>query len=533
MKRLLIIVTIFVIEAFPQTDTVRSRIPEIELPDFVITGQATVELPQQKKSVPDLITPLSREFILPRIKVQELSLEGLSDPSKQQPSIVDTSLKYFGRAKIGVALYSLPDGSLFFARNIKNYKLSLGGNFNNSRDYEKNSRFFRTNVFMNNSLIVEKEDHAPARLNITGKVDYFKYSNFKSISSDTFNNIFNFNLNGSFENLFYREFNLTFGGSFDFQRLNRWNYNFAEVNVFGILRSTFEHFELTAFANPFLYKVSKDSTENTLILSGYSELYFRKLFNVMNIIAKVDYQTEKEDSSLFLAPSIRVGFGLTDYWTLTAYYEHKLINNTPTDLWDENPYLSPKFYNYSIERIKNKVGLGTIIYFDRTSNLKLEFSRYNILGRNNFVVDTINPGFFNIFKGEVEIVELNSFLYLDMKKYGDLLFNIRYLNSRLKLTTRQAPHTPKFSSRLIYSYYFDIPLSLRFSFSYNSISYGDVNQTRKIEPYFDVNFGADYEVLRWLIAGVDFNNLLNRKNYVWYDYNQKPFDIQLYLKTRF
>lgn len=98
-----------------------------------------------------------------------------------------------------------------------------------------------------------------------------------------------------------------------------------------------------------------------------------------------------------------------------------------------------------------------------------------------------------------------------MKKYGDLLFNIRYLNSRLKLTTRQAPHTPKFSSRLIYSYYFDIPLSLRFSFSYNSISYGDVNQTRKIEPYFDVNFGADYEVLRWLIAGVDFNNLLNRK----------------------
>lgn len=532
MKKIFIISILIFFELYSQQDTVRSRIPEIELPDFVITGQATVELPQQKKAIPDLITPLSKEFILPRIKVQELSLEGLSDPAKQQPSIIDTSKKYFGRLKTAIGIYSLPEADFFYSGKVEKYKFSFGGNVINSNDYEKNSKFLKTNLFLNNSLIIEKENQPPARLNFTGRFDYFKYSNFRSVSSDTFNNNINFNLNGSFENLFYREFNLNFGGNFDFKKLNRWDYNFAEINVYGTLRSTFEHFELTASANPFLYKVSKDSTKNTLILSAYSEFYFRKLFNVMNIIARVDYQTEKEDSSLFLAPSLRVGFGLSDYWTLTLFYENKLFNKTPVNLWSDNPYLSPINFNYSIERIKNKFGFGTIVYFDRTSNLKLEFSRYNLAGKNNFIIDTLNKGFFTIHRGEVEAIELSTFLYLDLKNYGNILMNIRYLDSRLKQTTKQSPHTPKFYSKLIYSYSLQIPLSLKFSFSYNSISYGDINHTMKINPYIKFDIGAEYNILNWLSAGLDFNNILNRKNYHWFDYFEKPFDILIYLRTR-
>ncbi|MCX8056839.1 MAG: hypothetical protein N3F03_04425 [Ignavibacteria bacterium] len=532
MKRIFCFIVVSCLQIFGQTDTIRSKIPEIELPDFVITGQATVELPQQKKSIPDLITPLSKEFILPRIKIQELKLEGLSDPAKQKPSIIDTSTKFFGRLRAALGLYSLPEGDLFYSGKVNKYNFSFGGKIINSKDYEKNSKFLRTNLFLNNSLIIEKENQPPARLNINSKFDLLKYSYFKSFSSDTFSTISQFKLFGNFENLFYREFNLNIGGNFDFQKFGRWDYNFAEVSVFGMLRSTFEHFELTALAQPFLYKVSKDSTKNTLILSAYSELYFRKLFNTLNIIGRVDYQTEKEDSSLFLAPSLRLGFGLSDYWTLTIFYENKIINKTPADLWFENPYLNKFNFNYSIERIKNKFGLGTIIYFDRTSNLKIEFSRYNIAGRNNYIIDTLNPGYFKIFKGENEAIELNTFIYLDFTKYGNLLFNLRYLNSRLKLTTRQAPHTPKLHSKLTYSYSFEIPLYLRFSFSYNSISYGDINQKTKIDPYYNINLEADYQILSWLNLSVELNNLLNRKNYLWYNYNEKPFDILFNIKTR-
>lgn len=533
MKKVLFFLFIQITVLFAQRDTVIQKIPEIELPDFVITGPATVELPRQSKATPELIAPLSKEFILPRIRIQELKLEGLSDPSRQQPSIIDTSVKYSGRIKTVAGIYSLPEAEIFYSGKLKNILLSTGGNFENSRDYEKNSRFLKSNFFLNNSLIIKKEDQPPARLNVGGRFDYFKYSNFKSFSADTFNQITSFNINGSFENLFYREFNLSFGGNFDLQKLSRWDFSFAEISASGTLRSTFEHFELTAGAQPYLYKVSKNLTENTLILSAYGELYFRRLFNVMNIITRVGYQSEKENGSQFLAPSVRFGFGLSDYWTLTLYYENKLLNKTPIHLWSENPYLDSSAFNYSIERIKNKFGFGTIIYFDRTSNLKFELSRYNVAGKNVFEYDTVNVGHFNLKKLETEAIEVNTFLFLDLRNYGDLLLNLRYINSRLKLTTRQEPHIPAFQSKLSYGYKFNFPLYLSLSFLYNSISYGDINHKLKIDPYLNFEFLVDYQFLKFLNAGLELKNILNKKNYRWFNYNQKPNDVQLYLKAKF
>lgn len=533
MKKIFLMVLVCYLNLFSQSDTLRSRVPEIELPDFVITGQATVELPQQKKNTPDLITPLSKEFILPRIKIQELKLEGLTDPSKQQPSIIDTSIKYYGRIRTAAGLYSLPEADFFYAGNINEYKFFVGGDFINSRDYEKNSRFFKANFFANNSFIIKKEDQPPARFNTTGSFNYFRYSNFKSFSSDTFNTITNLSINGSFENLFYREFNLTFGGNFNLQKLSKWSYSFAELNVFGLLRSSFEHFEITTLAQPFLYKVSKDSTKNTLILLAYGEIYFRKLFNILNIITRVDYQTENEEGKQFMAPSVRFGFGLSDYWTLTLFYENKLLNKTPIDFWNENPYLNFNAYDYKIERIKNKFGFGSIIYFDRSSNMKFEFSRYNVMSKNVFVADTSLLGYFNLMKESTEAIELNTFFYLDLGKYGDLLFNFRYINSRLVSTTREEPHSPHLRSKFSYTYKFKIPLSLSFSFLYNSVSYGDKNRQMKINPYTNLRLALDYQLLNWLNTGIELNNLMNKKNYLWFNYNEKPIDILIYLKTRF
>jgi hypothetical protein len=254
---------------------------------------------------------------------------------------------------------------------------------------------------------------------------------------------------------------------------------------------------------------------------------------VLNILTRVDYQSEREDGKQFLAPSVRFSFGLSDYWTLTLFYDNKLINKTPINLWNENPYLNAESFNYSIERIKNKFGLGTIIYFDRTSNLKFEFSRYNTVRKNVFIKDSLNQGYFSIFKGDTETLELSSFLFLDLKKYGQLLFDLRYINSRLDSTTRQAPHTPKLQSKVSYIYGFNFPLSLRLSFLYNSVSYGDIDLKREIPSYIRIDFGAEYQLFKFMSAGLELNNLLNnRKNYYWLDYNEKPIDILLFIKAR-
>lgn len=533
-KGILITILIFIYNStFAQIDTTFSRIPEIELPDFVITGQAKVDVPQFDKASAPLISPLSKEFILPKIKVQELSLEGLSDPTKQQPSIIDTSKKYFGRSRLGFSIYSMPDFEFFYSSYLDKFNFSLGSNFENSRSYEPNSKYLIGDAFIRGSYIIKKEGQPPARLNLASNLKYHNYSNFKSNSPDLFNKNIVFSLSGNVENLLYREFNLTLGGRSNFQKLTRWDYSFFELNAYGTLRSTFEHFELSATAEPMLYKISRDTTINKLILSASGELYFRKLFNAISIITRLDYQSENENGGQFLAPSVRVGFGLSNFWNLTLFYENKLYNRTPIDLWNINPYLDSLSFNYSIERVKNRIGLGNVIYFDQASNLRFEVSYYNVKGKNVFIYDTSNPGFFDFSKFETAVFELNTDLYINFKKYGDYFLNIRYLNSKLKQTTREEPHTPPLYIKTSYVYYFKFPLSLRLSFLYYSNSYGDINRILEVGSYSNLEVGFEYQVWNFMKVGLELKNILNKENFRWYNYNEKPFDILLFIKTRF
>ncbi len=518
---------------FAQIDTSLSKIPEIELPDFVITGQAKVDVPQLEKASAPLISPLSKEFILPKISVQELSLEGLSDPTKQQPPILDKTKKYFGRSKLGFSIYSFPDFEFFYSSHLDKFNFSLGSNFENSKSYQPNSKYLIGDAFIRGSYIIKKEGQPPARVNLLSNLKYHNYSNFKSNMPDLFNKNIVFSLSGNMENLLYREFNLTLGGASNFQKLTRWNYSFFELNAFGTLRSTFEHFELNATAQPILYKISRDTTINKLLLSANGELYFRKLFNTINIITRLDYQSENEKGSQFLAPSVRVGFGLSSFWNLTIFYENKLYNRTPIDLWNFNPYLDSLSFNYSIERIKNRIGLGNVIYFDQASNLKLEISYFNVSGKNVFIYDTANPGLFSFDKLETSVFELNTNLYINFKKYGDYFLNLRYVNSKLKKTTREEPHTPPLYLKTSYIYYFKFPLSLRLSFLYYSNSYGDINRTLEVGTYSNFEFGLEYRIWNFMKVGLELKNILNKDNFRWYNYNEKPIDILLFITTRF
>ncbi|GEM_PF-1924476 len=535
MKKVLVLHLVLFSVLFTQQDTVRSRIPEIELPDFVITGQAQVDVPVQEKATPELITPLSPEFILSRIGVEDLKLEGLTDPTKLQPSILDTSKKYYARAKLVAGLYSLPKTEVFYSGKISSVDINFGGDFENIRDYVKYSRHSLLNLNALGSLIIEKEGEPPARLKLRTDFTRFSYYNFKALNPDSVGKEVNskFQIKSEFENLFWREFNLSLGGQIEYQSLSRSGFSFFTFSPYGKLKSTFEHFEITANVNPYLYKRSTWKTFNTLILNANGEMYLRRLLKIINIIIGLDYQSERDDGKQFLAPSASLGIGLSDYWSLSLFYSNKLLNYTPSQLWKINPYLDTVNYNYSIERIKNKFGFSTIIYFTHLSNIKLEFARYDVAGKNIFIPKNSVQGFFNIVKRNVEVLDLNTSLFIDLNKSGNFILNINYISSKLKDNTKNTPHTPNLNLNLTYTYKFEFPLYLRLSFLYYSRSYADINNQISIDPTLNLSIGFNYMISDLIDLELGLNNILNKNNERWFNYLQRPFDFELILKLRF
>lgn len=532
MKKLLSLLFILIpIVLFAQTDSVISKTPEIELPDFVITGTTKIEMPTQMKETPDVISALSEQFILPRIGVESLELEGLTDPTKLQAKIKD-SLDYNNfRLFAGAGLNYLPSINTFYSNRIDKFKINAFASFDKVRNYLPNSGYHNLLVGGSATYIIRKENEPPARINVAGSFNQFNYSPFASLADSKFRSSNFININGAFENLFWREFNVDLGGFADIHYLSDYNSSHFNFSPFISAKSSFEHFILSTKFNPSLLKSSTSTSENDLILALSSEMQLRKLFDRMNVSVGLDYQSKSETGKQFLGPSASVGFGILENLSIGFMYQNKLVQQTPVNLWKRNPYIDTLYYRHNYERIKNKLGFAARFYPDRLMNIEFNISTYDHKEKISFIPSTTNIGYFKVLPLNTKVLEANFLANLTLGSIGDVFAEVKYLESKMDLNSKIEPFAPRIQVNVTYTYKFDFPLSLKLRFLYNSVSYSDTNNISKVGDYLDLGVNLEYEIEKYLRIGIEATNILNRRNYRWINYQLKPIDVLFYLST--
>ncbi len=515
--------------AFAQTDTLVSKTPEIELPDFVITGTTKIEMPTQMKETPDVISALSEQFILPKIGVESLELEGLTDPTKLQAKIKDTLDYNNFRFTAGAGLNQIPFINAFYSQRVSRFKVNAYGSFNKVKNYLPNSGYHDLVLGGSTTYIIRKESEPPARINIAGSFSQFNFSPFASPADNKFRSSNLINVNGGFENLFWRQFNVDLGGFADIHYLSDYNSSHINFSPFISAKSSFEHFILSARFNPSLLKTAEEPGD--LILALSSEMQLRKIFNRMNIIVNLDYQSRSETGSQFLAPSASIGFGILDNLSIGILYQNRLIQQTPPTLWKKNPYIYTLFYRHNYERIKNKIGFIMRFYPSRMMNVEFNISAYNHLGKIIFAPSVLNPGYFDVVRFDTKVMEAFFLANLSFGKYGDLFGSVRYSDSKLNLNSKLEPFLPQIQANVEYAYKFDFSLLLRLRFLYNSSNYSDIGNNSRIGDLADIGLSVEYEFTKYLRAGLEASNIFNRRNYRWINYQLKPIDVLFYLST--
>jgi hypothetical protein len=532
MKKLLSLLFVLIpIVLFAQTDTIISKTPEIELPDFVITGTAKIEMPTQMKETPDVISALHEQFILPRIGVENLELEGLTDPVKLQAKIKD-SLDYNNfRLFAGAGLNYLPSVDAFFSDKINKFKINAFASFDKVRNYIPNSGYHDLLAGGGMTYIIRKENEPPARINISGTFNQHNYSPFAALTDNRFRSSNLINLSGVFENLFWREFNVDLGGFADFHYLSDYNSSHLNVSPYVSAKTSFEHFILSAKFNPSLLKTSTKTNQSDLILALSSEMQLRKLFNRMSLSVMLDYQSKSETGKQFLGPSVSIGLGILESLSIGLLYQNRLIQQTPPKLWKTNPYIDTLYYRHNYERVKNKTGFVLRFYPTRMMNVELNVSRFEHVRKIMFEPASTNIGYFSVLRLDTKVLEANFLSNLSFGKFGNIYSEVKYIDSKISKNSKVEPFTPLIQVNAIYTYKFDFSLLLRLRFLYNSASYSDINNVSQIGDCLDLGMNVEYEIGKYLKTGVEISNILNRRNYRWKNYQLEPIDVLFYLST--
>ncbi|MDP3683009.1 MAG: hypothetical protein Q8S01_03665, partial [Ignavibacteria bacterium] len=109
--------------------------PNVELPQFVITGKEAYEFPQLEKQKPELISTVSVQFFKPLYSPDELEVKEFSEPTMKSGEFLDSINFINGDAEFQIGNNILPSLSLTYRLPSERSMFSANVNALNQRAY--------------------------------------------------------------------------------------------------------------------------------------------------------------------------------------------------------------------------------------------------------------------------------------------------------------------------------------------------------------------------------------------------------------
>jgi len=93
------------------------------------------------------------------------------------------------------------------------------------------------------------------------------------------------------------------------------------------------------------------------------------------------------------------------------------------------------------------------------------------------------------------------------------------------LNNNYIPYSPKITVNFSYGFQFDFGMYAEPKVYINSDSFADLANTLKIDSNINLGFKLAYKFARNFLLNVELFNLMDRKNFKWYGYQQPPLDL--------
>jgi|GEM_PF-2021466 len=505
--------------------------PNVELPQFVITGKQAYEFPSLEKQKPELISTVSEQFFKPVYSADVLEVKEFSEPVKKSGEFLDSINFVNGSANFLVGNNILPSLSLLYRKPMNGSILSTTVNAINQRPYLANADRNKYDVkFLFQSIISDSGSFLPF-----SKFEAFvnggneSYKLFASPKPEFNRQIATGNVKVMLQNISSTKLNYEVVLEEKYLNMKNDSLNENLLKANGFAKYSANLFYASVFGK---YHVLKSTFEP---LSAASYTFFQAKgilgFNFGKTI-KTDFGFEysKLDSNSALHPYLATALQLWKGFSLFAEYHPTSSMLTQQDFIAANKYYSPsaKFANI-FYTINSQIAVNLKYEIERSLDIACGFSYFNAAdypffanvssAGNIFAVDTAQA------KGTTVFAKVNLF----PGKYGFFTGELLFQNVH-DTSWNYLPYVTPLKVQVTYGQFITDDISLSATMMYYSSPFINFANTEKGKDYLDLSFTGEMNISEKMFANLELRNIFNSKNEIWKNYQELPLSISAGLK---
>jgi hypothetical protein len=236
----------------------------------------------------------------------------------------------------------------------------------------------------------------------------------------------------------------------------------------------------------------------------------------------ITYSSDEDNSSLypFVALNYKIDEGLSAY----AEYKPRVEFVDLYSLYKLNPYLKNTFIGNIFLKNKSafKAGLNYGIADIFTAGIWTEF-----MSSDNFFyfIDKIKTGFYDLMT-ENGVETYSGGLELILKSQIPGYLNLKAGYYKIKNSAGMIiPFQPEIRFDATYMKEITNNFNIVLSYKFMKGAYTDLANTDILPDYHNLSFKIEYKMFDNLYFWTDFQNILNKSNFVYPNYREKPFDL--------
>ncbi len=504
----------------------------IELPDFVITGTQNITIPEARKEKPKLFQALSQEFFKPSFTPDQLNISKFSDPLRKDYSSFEKGNFNSGLLILGAGLETLPTGNFYFTQSAQPVMFNAHIYGKNINEYRNNAGYNISGVEGNLNLFTSTKASLLPGLKISLEGHYNR-DNYKLFGSNTpgykrENEIIESSI--GFESGLNDQFKYSLNGRYETLKLIDTDYVERLIKGDARIQSNFGKFGFSVAADVTnqLLRNNAATEDSYLYYSGNASFHINTVetFNV-----KLGVHYSKLDSvdllSTIASFDLKLDDGIMFYG---EYAPHTKFHHTKSFL-ESNRYYQPLTSDNILTKYSTFIKLAFEFQYRKFFEISVGAS-FAQIDNVPYFDDSVSKGVFD-FGTSDDVNYFNAFVNAKFHSsvLGYLYFDA-YFNRLRTDDNFSVPYRPMFDVGINYGYQIFTCLELGTQLQYLGKFYTDIANTNSINSYVDLALFAKYNLLSQLDFTTELNNILNKKNYIYKNYLEKPFDIIVGIEYR-
>ncbi len=524
-------------EAAPQRDAAvpdqekkaDAPLPKIDLPEFVITGQESIILPEYSKKEIDeekIFSPSKPEAGNRNISV------GSAFVPKQTKSFVQQPQPLNGKIFAGMGFFTTPILDGWFGQHDNQNSYVLNGYYHRSSGHVDFGEWWKGGFGAKGNYVMPESSLIPfSQLN--GKIFYDR-ENYKAYASASPSRVRSVSFAeiaagiGSRYALPYRSLS-----GFDYSGTIGWNAHTAVDSISVAERDGyFSANASTKFEDLFMRgQIDYRTTAYDMPISSQSGQWFVLKFDGRTMLLKELQLNFSVQQYLFrgnigkasgrLFPQAELRYFMTENAAIYTAFNPSVERNTLSSIIRLNKYID---FNAPIVPTENPIGVVTGMEVRLTEQITTN-AKYHYRHINNYLtfLDSNDAKVWEVFYlSGVRSSKFDVNLSYRPDEKTIVRSYCSFVQEKIKDSTNILPYVPKFSSGIVYYHAFDFGVNVEATTEYFSSRYSKFFSKSKNAGYVLAGVKADMTIFSTFRAYAEIGNLFNQKFYIWNGYRERP-----------